>query len=256
MVICNNCGGKFKNEFSYCPYCGHINETSARKNFLNKMRKVTKDLENLPEESKNIYKNEMKKEVHKTKKILLLIGSLVIIFSIFSFFLSLTYKNDSEDIKEEIYWEKEYFPYLDELYEQKNYEAILEFMEDHYDEPGECFYRWKHYEFLDLFEDYTYVLEIMEEWQEKSKSREDYIGGWIYSAANLYFYEYLPKMKEYLTEHGKELETWKKEAAHFLFDYLKFTEEELDIFGKEAFEEGYLSFTYCKKYGKNKLESF
>lgn len=252
MVVCKNCGGKFKNEFSYCPYCGHINEPSARKNFLNKMRGVTRDLEQLPRESKNIYKSQIKKEVKKTAKLLKIFGAVILGIVLFSLSFSLLFQEDPSDVKEEIFWEKEYFPVLDELYEKKDYQGILDFMEEHYEDPGECYFRWKHYEFLSLYEEYRYIISVRDNFEERSKKKDDHIGGWIYSAASLYFYEKNYWEESYLTEYEADLKEWKEEAEEFLYTCLEFTKEELIRFEEEAFEDGYLSYDYCRKYGNKK----
>lgn len=254
MISCKNCGGKFKKEFSYCPYCGHMNELSARKNFLKRMKKVTEDLEKLPDESKKIYESEIKKEVRKTKKMILIIGAVIAVICCLSFLLSLTIKSDPDQIKKEIFWEREYFPVLDQLYEKKDYQGILDFMEEHYDEPGECYYRWEHYEFLNLYADYQYLLFSAKDRDNPEQDKEEHMVSRIYSAAQVYFYEKTIPTESYGKEQAAELAEWKETAENFFITVLDFTKEEIAEFEKNAFQDGYLSFSYCKEYAKHKLK--
>lgn len=60
MKICSNCGGSFNENEAKCPYCGALNAEGAEKEYMGKLEKVRKDLDNVDEEAVVAYKKEVK----------------------------------------------------------------------------------------------------------------------------------------------------------------------------------------------------
>lgn len=250
MVICSNCGGRFEQEYSYCPYCGYMNEPSAKKQLEDKMKNISTDLEELPEETKEIYETTVKKEVNKTLRIFILlflvVFSLVLISGIFTFLIS----RSTTSVEEELQWEKEYFPVLDGLYEKKDYDGILQFLEEHYEDPGECFYLWKHYDFLNLYERYK---ECKLQKQKMEKNAES--GGYpmsilIFDACQLAFYPEIYLYEQWEKEQEEQLLVWQKEMTLFLKNNLGLKEEEISQLEANILENGYLTYSLCEKIEK------
>lgn len=250
MVICSNCGGNFEKEYSYCPYCGFINETSAEKQYENQMRDISKELEELPGEAKEIYERTTKKEIHKILRILLFfLGGLFCLFLLAGIMKYFTIKN-TDSLEAEIRWEKEYFPILDKLYEDKDYDGILQFEEEHYADPGECFYRWKYYEFIDLYTRYKDCKIQKEKIQKKIIEGRYPISILIYDSCQLVYYREIYPYQEWEKEQEELLRIWQEEMKRFLQIDLALTEEEIEQLEECIKENGYLTYSLCEKIEK------
>ncbi|MBQ9991119.1 MAG: hypothetical protein IJP31_09310 [Lachnospiraceae bacterium] len=104
MVICPNCGGSFEEEHSSCPYCGYIYEPGAYRKYMENLHDIREDLEELGEETGDIYKKEAGKTVKKTAVIFLILLFLLLFagLSLFGLHRLLDYSEDEDQLKERI----------------------------------------------------------------------------------------------------------------------------------------------------------
>ena len=258
MVVCNNCGGKIEESYSYCPYCGYMNRKEAEKEYFSKMQDVSKDLLEITEETKAVYEKTIKKEMSKTIGVLLVLAICLLgLFTVTWLLIGIT-EQDTREIEQEMAWEKENFPILDQLYQENDYSGILKFMEIQYGKKGECFYRWEHYSFLSLYESYENCIRGKEYGSKEIELTKDYYTTMIYDVSRLmYFEEYFPYEK-WTQEERQQLLQWKEETKNILEEVVGLTEEETMEIQQEILQKGYLSFDFCTQLGekvyKRKIE--
>ena len=250
MIICENCGGKFQSDFSYCPYCGYANETAVHKHYEKEMEDIREDLMELPEETKEIYENTAKKEVVKALRIFLVIV-LVILCLIFvpMAFLRL-FDGESASLEKQLKWERQYFPILDDLYAKKDYEGIIKFKDEHAEDEGECFYLWENYDFLYLYENYqtcVYQKEIMNKNRKEDSVGDSFL---IHDACQLVYFEEIYYHKEWEEEQLEALSVWKQEMEDFLRKDLGLNEQQLGVLEDAVNSKKYVPYSLCQQLEK------
>ncbi|MBR5579523.1 MAG: hypothetical protein IKW28_11085 [Lachnospiraceae bacterium] len=249
-MICKNCGGKLEEQYSYCPYCGCVNELMADKHYINEMKNISRDLEELPEETREIYQSAARKEINKTIRIILIILGILFILIFLSGLLALSFREDPKTMEKELQWEREYFPVLDELYENKEYDKILSFMEEHYEDSGQCYYLWDNYVFIDLYARYQECLrqkEIMDNKIETGKYSDAVL---IYDSCQVIYYRQMNREHKWETKQEKQLSLWSDEMEAFLREYVNLTEEQTELLEEFIDNNGYLSYELCEKLEK------
>lgn len=250
MIICSNCGASFQENAPKCPYCGQIYIPGAEKEYLHNLQELREDMSEIEDISEEIYQREIKKSTKKTGVIvavfvlilLLGIGVFVGIDRLFS------YHESEEDLKARILWERENFPTLDAWYEEGEYQKILDFMEETYEEKGYSFYVWEHYRFVEHFENYQICMEINGRIVKGEEVSEFDAGELLYCGMALMNYEndnYGYESEVYSVKECETLGQWKQEIEAIFSEELKYTEEELQELEERLYGEGYLSYSAC-----------
>ena len=153
-IECPNCGAMFEAGEPKCPYCGHINPSGAEAKFLRDLEKTRKDLDNVDDEAREIYKGDLKRRAGSTVKIIAIVAVIIAVIVGGFFVLEKTVfgYNDKGDYAEELVWEHENFPEYDELYEAGKYEELMERIAE--DGENHDVWNWEKYdEFMDKAEE-------------------------------------------------------------------------------------------------------
>lgn len=154
MIICSSCGGECAEESANCPYCGSTLLTGAEKQYMEQLRDVKEQMEELDaapiEETKAAIKGQ-----GKVLKIGIILGGvlLLLVLGATYWFDRMLYR-DEDDFKQQYAWKQEYYPVMDELYEQNDYDGLFRFFEEHMDDENAQFYSWEHYHFLSAYMTY------------------------------------------------------------------------------------------------------
>ena len=259
MISCSNCGASFKEDAPRCPYCGQIYIPGAEKAYMDHLQDVKEDMSEVEEISEKIYHAEIKKNVKKIG-VFIAVFSIIIILAI-GFFVSIdklfSYMEDEEDIKARILWERENFPILDGLYEEKNYEEILVFMEKAFEEKGFFCEQWNHYYFIQHYEDYKICLEVYEKWKRQNEITEYDATELLYRGMSILKFDGVNN--KYMTESYSETEKeqllqWKQEVEAIFEKEFNFSKDELIQLKTDMYKEGYLSYERCLENKKIILE--
>lgn len=235
---------------SYCPYCGYMNRKEAEKEYFSKMEDISKDLSEITEETKTVYEKTIKKEMSKTISILLILGICILGLLSLTWLFMGVFGQDGKEIEQEIAWERENFPILDELYEKKDYSGILKHMEEQYGKKGECFYRWEKYSFLSLYESYGNCIRGKEKALKGDELTKDYYATMIYDTSRLIYFEEWFSYEQWEEKETQQLLRWKEEVKEIAEKSLGLTEEEQSELEQEISEKGYLTFDLCKRLGE------
>lgn len=163
MKRCEYCGAKIHKNVSKCPYCEHFNYEGAEKEYMDKMENIHNNLKNVKNEVENVYEEQLeiniKKETRKERKDILKVFLIITFFLIgFCSLCGLTVESDVNSRKtkdEQLYKEddarkQKYYPSLNKLLKEKDYDNLYKYYKEHEKEDG--FYMaildHKHFDFL------------------------------------------------------------------------------------------------------------
>lgn len=228
-----------------CPYCNAINEIGAEREYMEDLGELKEDLAELSEVPKEEYKKEVSKNI---KRIVVIIGIVVVLllvlFGLYRWYEGRYDSYQTVSAKEQLIWEKENFPKLDELYEAGDYEAIVAF-ENQVSELGYSTYNWEHAPFINEYRGYTLCMEQRDVLTDKERANKDsaeYILGETMRA--LFFLQ----EERYSEEEWQIIQSWRPDYEEILYEDMKFTREEaLELYEKIG-ADGYISYSECDKY--------
>ncbi len=252
-MICPNCGGEFADWALKCPYCGGVNDKASEAEYMKHMEELRTKLDNLDEESEADYSKAMNKTV---KRLLIVIGILlaaaaVIIIAVFIVKKN-TLQNDEDFYAAEKAWQKEEYKKLDAMYEEGDYDGIID---EYYEALDETYSisSWSHYCYVtEFYYNYSRVLAAKKQFDAGDG---DYytLGMGIYSAFYLCKYisdDYLSQLEDNYTSNGTYgispdeltlIRDYQTDSLDFLENTLGWSEDEIDSFYSECSPDGYLS---------------
>lgn len=138
--ICPSCTAEYSDTLPKCPYCGTLNIKGAQAEYLNKLESVRRDLEELEEVPLQETRKEAVRQGQFLKKILLVLGVLAVLFA---GLMAWSNRPLKENRLEEYKWKQEMFPVFDELYENGDYDVLVEAYWEALDQ-GMPFWDWQH----------------------------------------------------------------------------------------------------------------
>ena len=146
--FCSNCGAPVALNMPKCPYCGHIYEEGAERQFMQELEATRQKLDRVDDEARAGYRQEWKKtSVSVVKKVviaLVIIGAVAGLFVLSEWML---FHDGKKDYAQEMVWQHEHFPELDALYEAGNYDEALELFYT-YSEEDHDMWDWQYYDEL------------------------------------------------------------------------------------------------------------
>ena len=163
IIICSSCGGECPEESSNCPYCGSTLLAGAEKKYMEQLRDVKDQMEDLEEVPMEETRTAIKKQ-GKVLKVGILIGVVVLglVLGATWLFDRMLY-TDEKDFKQQYLWKQEYYPVMDELYAKDDYDGLFRFYEEHMEDEYAQFYTWEHFDFLRAYMTYFDYSEALKE---------------------------------------------------------------------------------------------
>ena len=145
-VKCSNCGAEYNFTETKCPFCGYINTAGAEAKFMQGLGKTKNALGSVAEDIKHEHANEKQKWVRHVLKIVILVFIvLLLLFGIANYVEHNSYANqDKDNYTEELVWQHKRFEEYDKMFENKEYESLLEAIAN--DLEKHEVYNWEHYE--------------------------------------------------------------------------------------------------------------
>lgn len=123
-IICSSCGAEFEDTLPKCPYCGSLNYKGAEAEYLGKLESMREDMQQLEKVPEQELKVKIKKKQKFVVKVLILLVVLAAAFAAVVFAARYTKPRDA---KADYQWQKENFPVLDRLYQEKDFEGLTQF---------------------------------------------------------------------------------------------------------------------------------
>ena len=264
-IVCPNCGASIYENEAKCPFCGYINMPGAEEKFMRDMHRTEEQLSQIPE----IQKAEYKKHMSTSGKmilvtILIAIAIVCVLGGAYMLFEHVIYSYDEEDVKAQMLWERENFPILDEMYAAGDYDGIIQFEYDLYDEnwankTDYTIYDWEHYYFVNGYRRYRDVenyIDILDKGQKLSDYQSEsivYECMWFHCREYDIDNEFMP----YTDEEIAILDGYREVTEKCLYERLGFTEEEVETLYRSAQGEyGGLDMHVCWKYGRKIKDRF
>lgn len=264
-VICPNCGASIYENAPACPFCGYINISGAEEKFMQDIKKTEQDMSHIPE----LQKAEYKKTISKSSRIIFItIGITAVVLAVivgFPYFMEeVVFGGSERDAKAQMVWNNENYPILNEMFEEGDYEGILEFENELWDQNAEnktdfYLYDWEHYDFMN---GYRYYIGVKEYLAELDNGEELSIFGkenLVYYCMWFYYRQY-DKERTYMTYTDEEIEVldgFREYTNEVLFDRLGFSQKEADELIENAVDEyEYLKAKKCYDYGKKVGDRF
>ena len=259
MIICSNCGGKFQEELSRCPYCGQIYVPGAEREYMEELQDIKEGLSEVEEASAKIYQKEINSTIKKTRVIIFALIAVALLGC--GLFWSMdhlfSYEESEEEIKKRMLWQHENLPVVEEWYDACEYQKILDFMEQAYEEYGYSLYDWEHYHFINHYEHWQICMDIHKRILAGEEVSEFDAGELLYCGMSVMFYENENSgyaLKSYGEDDIKQLNRWKQDVETIFYDTLQYSKQELEELTEELYKEGFLSYEACRKYRKDILD--
>lgn len=178
IIICSSCGGECPEESSNCPYCGSTLLAGAEKKYMEQLRDVKDQMEDLEEVPMEETRTAIKKQ-GKVLKVGILIGVVVLglVLGATWLFDRMLY-TDEKDFKQQYLWKQEYYPVMDELYAKDDYDGLFRFYEEHMEDEYAQFYTWEHFDFLRAYMNYFDYSEALKEGQNVGSAASLFAQQW------------------------------------------------------------------------------
>lgn len=258
-VICPNCGAAiFENEPA-CPFCGYINISGAEEKFMHDIKKTEQDMRHIPQ----LQKAEYKKTISKSSRIIFItVGITALVLAVllgFPYFMEeVVFSGSERDAKAQMVWNNENYPILDAMYAEGDYDGIIEFEYELWDQNSEnktnyYMYDWEHYDFIGGYRYYTSIREYLDEFDNGVEFTRFAKENLVYYCMWFYYrqYDIEDSYMIFTDEEIEILDGYREYTNEVLFGRLGFTQEEADeLISKAVNEFGLLEATECYDYGK------
>lgn len=250
-MICRECQAQFEDDLPRCPYCGMINELGAERKYMREMEDLKDDLKELG----HIPGKTIEKEVRSNFSVVAVVAGVMIVLAVVVVLIVAVagklqekqYETSPEQLRAQMAWEDETFPYLDQLYEEGGLDAVCEYEESLADEKCPYnLYGWEHYGLLEVYRQYLYCKEFQEAVQTGETVKEYEIEGALFDYMSL---RYLMENNwRGLSEEDYAIaRDYQEKLSDFREKGLLVTEEEADQIYEELTKDGYLAYKPCKK---------
>ncbi len=148
MVVCDSCGAEFEENLAKCPYCGSMNVKGAEREYMEKLEDVQDDMEELEDAPLDELNDTVKKQGRFLLKVFLVVLAVVGILALAFFFMERRYQWDP---KAEYAWQQEYYPRLNQLYEEGDYDGMVDLAMEAMGEDNAAIWKWEHYDFYEAY---------------------------------------------------------------------------------------------------------
>lgn len=257
-MVCKNCGAAFDDNAPKCPYCGQMNYQGAEKKYKKDLGKIHRDLGQLAEKPKEEY---AKKSVSVLKRVLIVVALCLIAVLCYFIYSQAKEAGLKEKQRQQLMWEDENFPQLDQWYEAGEYDRILEFQYQLYDEVSPFdIYSWKHFGFLGYYRDYNSCRQLSDMVKEQKECSEYILTEGLWSAMVLAYENTdssldsittkrsVPDSYQLTLEDRERVDQYREFARELLFDTLQFTEDEAQQLYDASIKDGYMTYRAIAEY--------
>ena len=263
MLRCPNCGALYEEGLLHCPYCRSVDDYQDESEYLEDLDELKEKLEDIPEVTMREQERALRREAAgDVKRVLLRVIMaaciILLIGATFTFYDRVIMGNSeagrARKQREEYLWKQENFPRLDELYEKKDFQGLLEFARG---EENIGIFDWEHYPLIEALSDMEYIdydiRYIDEKMAEKGTDAftadPDGSAMLLRDELQLLFFD-----KREAEEEDKEIV--RELSQKYIRDMetrFALTQEELDAFEKMAVKQkGYLYISDCKDFLENR----
>ena len=254
MLYCENCNAPIPADAAKCPYCGALNAVGGEKKYMEDLFELKEDVEELKTAPVQAYKEE----VRKTGKIIkrTLFAVIIAAFCIWGAYLwvhmSLNKEEPIEDVKARLEWERETYPKLDELYEAKDYDGILEFEDQIMEDGIYTIMGWEHYYFINEYRRYMSFKEDASIIESGNYDKDDV----YWCILDAMFLKQDKSYAGYTDEELQYIEDYRTETNEFLKVTLGMEQEEIDKLYDECCAQDKYGLYFNYKLAEKKIKAY
>ncbi|MDO5132192.1 MAG: zinc ribbon domain-containing protein [Eubacteriales bacterium] len=247
QVICSQCGAMIPPGEARCPYCGSAYAPAAEREYMEKLEQVREDLDRVGEAGAEASHREIR---HVSSRVLRILGVTLIIALLLACAAYWHRQRENTENRKEYLWQQTAFSELDQLYEEGEYDAVLEKIHT-YEKEGHKIYRWEHLSLFEIYESTIYVDRFLESRAKGLFEEED---------AVVLLYD---ELKFRGIDHQSGVPAADLERIHAmtapyendLTEIFRMSEEDLAFFDRRLSESGgYPTFSDCEEYVRNHPE--
>ena len=236
VMVCPNCGASFSVHEPRCPYCGALNPTGAEEAYMDRLGEIKDSTAQLAEDAQR----EINANVSHTARrvIVIMLVTLAAVLGI----LAIQSAIDSNDERQAIqsYEERErfrerHFEKLDALYASGDDAELNAYAHELLDEEGsDALYSWRHYAYLEAYNDYESLIQMNELLEDSPGNIDDYT--WMaLLAIDLGQYEQIKQeYAEFSEEETARLAPYRNYAHEYLHTLLGMNDDEVSAFVDDA----------------------
>lgn len=245
-ILCSGCGGAFDDTLPKCPYCGILNYKGAEAEYLSKLEAVNDHMEELGDVPAIETGKAIRRRSRSVLKLLVILAACM--GALFLLFLLLN-REEKRDNQADFLWKRENYPKLDALYEQEQYEELMNVIEQAVDEEKPV-YGWEHMSFYDEWDRCRSVLAYLAGVEQSGEKVSVDLEEWL--LRSYWRLKCLPDLEVLTDEELARLDPYRTEVLEKLEKQFAFTQQERESFEKELRSNyGYLPEEACKAYFKN-----
>jgi len=250
VVFCKNCGGDFDASEPKCPFCGYINYSGAEKKYMDELGQIKENLDDIDDAVVRDNKKMVGKYAIVIGCVAAIVALVVVLIVVIAKLRESEFWSGEPDAKEKLLWEVENFPKLEAWYEEGNYAAILEFENQMYlEESPYDLYNFEHKAFLDVYRCYDQIRWYIDDLDEGRLS-EPGSYSLTYNVFKFYFKEYEESYNPLTEEEQVIVAGYREEVMDYLYNRMKYTDEEMESIRDRVYGEGYVDFTESKAYAE------
>ena len=245
-IYCKSCSATYDIHLPKCPYCGEVNEYGDELSYQEHLETIQDDMEEMIDDSLEGATDEMVQRGRGALKYFIIIGAAILSVIILALVaITLKDKKEAREAKEEILWERQAYAQMDSLYEAKDYDGLLRYMEDFYSDPDHekhTLYNWKHIEFLSAYMDYKYMCVAVEnasKYPEDIKMTKQSVLLYALELKNENWEAKYTTVKSVSKSEYELIMTYVSEADDILLNHLGLSKEEVDdIISETTYDTG------------------
>lgn len=246
-IICSQCGAALPPGTAVCPYCGSAYAPEAEREYMRKLDEIREDLDDVGDAGLHASRKEIGRN---SRKIALIVGGILAFAALLFLLFHVLESRENMDNRKEYAWRQEHLAELDRLFEEGEYDALVEAFESARDE-GHDLYDWDHYEFCTFWEEVTYVDRKLAERENGLFSK--------YDAEEVLYTELrirgFSKRRRVPEEDLQIMAGLAQKYQDDLTDIFHATPEDLETFDQMLEKDkGYVSFEICSQYVKDHPE--
>lgn len=225
MLYCENCNAPIPEESAKCPYCGAFNASGGERQYMERLYDLKEDVEEISEAPKREYRREMGRIGRMLCRTFLVFAGLAAVCGIvvYLFHRSTDYEISAEDMKAQAEWEREVFPKLDALYEEGDYEGVIDYVYAHDEEGQRSLSNWEHNDFLDEYMRYQSCMWALEGIASGDYDEDEEISCMI----DVLFLMHEKDYNVYTEAEEALIAAYRREVKELLYAELGVSEEEL-----------------------------
>ena len=158
-ILCPNCGVEYADTEPRCPFCGSMNLKASEKEYLDKIDDMIEDLGEVDASGRSELKREMRTQGRRAFRI---VGVILAIAAIIGGIVLVRDTMEKRKTRNEYRWQREVQPEVDRMFEEGDYDALIEWFYAAGDEGHEV-YAMRHREFAEIYDGARWAARFREE---------------------------------------------------------------------------------------------